>query len=121
MKKALVSIISGIIIIFGFGTNAMAMDINDFLTEIKVNSDSTIEVEETISVYFSYPQHGIYRDIPVKYKNKLNDNFNLQLDLISVTDEDGNEYEYQTGYQLRGQIHRQANSSANGQSEQDTY
>ena len=42
--------------------------INNFVTEIKINSDATFHVEEKIDYDFeNLEKHGIYRDIVYKY------------------------------------------------------
>ncbi|MEJ0021290.1 MAG: DUF2207 domain-containing protein [Candidatus Doudnabacteria bacterium] len=56
---------------------------------IKVNTDSTINVKETIRYDFgNVAHHGIYRDIPVKYNTGLSA-FNLRLSNIKVSDDQG--------------------------------
>ena len=38
--------------------------IEDYDIDISVNEDDTYVVTETLDVHFTYPSHGIYRDIP---------------------------------------------------------
>jgi uncharacterized membrane protein len=67
----------------------------DFSAVIKINPDSSLDITETISYDFGAEQrHGIYRDIPYKYQAR-GGNYNLRLDVISVTDAGGAKYEYQ--------------------------
>lgn len=69
---------------------AFAEEIKSFDAEIKINADSSINVSEKISYDFgSLQRHGIYRDIPIKYKAR-GGNYNLRISDISVVDEKGN-------------------------------
>ena len=69
--------------------------IDDFSVEIKINTDASINVVEKIGYDFGDLQkHGIYRDIPYKYKAR-GGNYNLRFSDIKVTDEKGNSYEYE--------------------------
>jgi uncharacterized membrane protein YgcG len=62
---------------------------------ITVNTDASISVREGIiyNFYNTY-HHGIYRDIPVKYKTKAGGAFRLKISDISVTDENFNRYPF---------------------------
>ena len=63
--------------------------IRDFVTEIRIDPDSRLNIQETISYDFGDAmRHGIYRDIPYKYQAR-GGNYNLRLDNFSVTDENG--------------------------------
>ena len=48
-------------------------EILDYDIEMRVNEDATMDVKETITVNAMGQeiQHGIYRDFPTQYKNKL--------------------------------------------------
>ena len=77
-----------------FASGAWAWSIGDFSSEITIHRDSTLAVMERITVDFqSESHHGIYRDIPVKYKRGTS-NYNLRLKVISVEDEVGRDYQY---------------------------
>lgn len=58
----------GSMILWGGKTEAMAVDYGyetkSFNVDLQVEEDNSILVEETISVYFKTPRHGIYRYIP---------------------------------------------------------
>lgn len=61
--------------------------IKNFESEITVNQDTTVNVKETISVDFGIlSKHGIFRTIPVRYKDELNNNLNIRFELLSVND-----------------------------------
>lgn len=73
---------------------AFAEEIRSFDAEIKINADSAISVSEKISYDFGDQQrHGIYRDIPIRYKAR-GGNYNLRIFDITVTDGNGNPYQF---------------------------
>jgi uncharacterized membrane protein len=67
--------------------------ITSFASDIKVNTDNSIDVTETI-VYWSGPtaHHGIYRDI----RTLSSENRKMDIENISVVDENGSPYQYTT-------------------------
>jgi uncharacterized membrane protein len=69
--------------------------INNFNSEITINQDSSITVAETIEVYFNEERHGIFRNIPVVYRTE-DRVINSKLNVISVVDENGRKYKYET-------------------------
>ncbi len=70
--------------------------IPSFKTDIIVNTDGTIVVNETIAYFFPTERHGIYRDIPLVKTNKEGKRFRMNLKVRLVTDEQNNEYRYAT-------------------------
>ena len=71
-----------------------AESITSFDSQIHIKSDSTFTVVERISYDFGdVARHGIYRDIPFHY-NARGGNFNIRIDVNSVTDEIGNSYPF---------------------------
>ena len=80
--------------------NVIAQDsnwiINNFDSNITINQNATINIKETIDVdFYTNQKHGIYRNIPVKYKDSLGQNLNLNLKVNSVKDQAGNNYNYE--------------------------
>jgi hypothetical protein len=69
--------------------------IDNFQVDILVKQNSIIEVNEKIEVNFSERRHGIFRDIPVEYKNDTGFDFNLKLSNISIEDEQGKSYQFE--------------------------
>jgi len=69
--------------------------IDNFQVDILVKQNSIIEVNEKIEVNFSERRHGIFRDIPVEYKNDTGFDFNLKLSNISIKDEQGKPYQFE--------------------------
>lgn len=60
--------------------------INQFDAEIVVHEDATVTVVETIEASFDpyWNKHGIYREIPVRYRDQLYNAVNMDLEVISV-------------------------------------
>lgn len=57
-----------------FTTNTLAQSvdvISEFKSNITLEQNTDIKVEEEITYFFSYPGHGIYRDIPSRYRVQL--------------------------------------------------
>jgi len=71
--------------------------ISNFNAQIKINSDSSVLVNETIKYDFGdTSKHGIFRYIPIKYKTSLG-NKTIELELQKVT-RDGNNENYTISY-----------------------
>ncbi len=69
--------------------------INEFRSEIKVEQKGSVVVEETIMVDFNnLSKHGIYRSIPVDYKDRFGNRLNIRLKLEKVNDEKGQDRPY---------------------------
>src|SRR2546421_4599971 len=69
--------------------------IDAFDVAITVNSDSTMNVHETLKVDFRTEQHhGIFRDIPVVYEWDQHSNRVYDLTVNSVTDGSGRDWKY---------------------------
>ncbi|HAO52614.1 TPA: hypothetical protein DCQ85_04080 [Candidatus Magasanikbacteria bacterium] len=68
--------------------------INNFVSNIKINSDASFHVEEKIDYDFeNLEKHGIYRDIVYKYN--INDKtYIINIDNVSVTDENNNKVNF---------------------------
>ena len=84
----------------GLATRAAAQDrslaIQRFDVAIAVEEDGAIRVDETITVQFSGSWNGIYRSIPVKYRNAQGLNWTLGVDVLEATDNAGNTLKVET-------------------------
>lgn len=69
--------------------------IEEFRSEVRVLSTGRIQVTERIRVRFDGSYNGIYRDIPIEYRTRLNLNYTLFLDDISVQDGAGADLEFE--------------------------
>jgi hypothetical protein len=63
--------------------------IRSFDTDLTVEANSDLLVEERIEVVFSEPRHGIYRTIPVRYSDPKGYAYSLGLRLLTATDAAG--------------------------------
>src|SRR5512147_3129572 len=72
-------------------------------SDIRLNSDGSMRVSESIRVYAGGDKikHGIYRDFPTEYKDKLGIRKHVPFDLLSVT-RDGHEEDYHTSSRANG-------------------
>ncbi len=68
---------------------ARQLKIGKFSAEIFVQSDSTVDVTETIEANFIGVWHGLYRTIPIQYATPQGFNYTLFVKLESVTDAAG--------------------------------
>ena len=72
-------------------------NIPSFTSEITVNPDSSLLVKETrIIDYSRESHHGPIIAIPLKYRDRFNQSYNLRFSLLSVTDDKGNAWNYET-------------------------
>lgn len=92
MRKILLFTIILIGLLFFNPVYAAEERIHGFEVNIEINSDSSLDITETIDYDFeTLERHGIYRDIPYKY-NVRGGNFNLRLSDFLVEDESGKPY-----------------------------
>ena len=68
--------------------------ITDFKDTISIAADGTALVSEKITLAFVGEWHGIHRTIPVEYPGPDGTNYTLFVDVMSVTDENGNKLKY---------------------------
>ncbi len=94
MKKFIILLF--VIVMLFIAAPVLAQEaINNFNVTIKINVDSSIDVtEEIIYDFGNLQRHGLYRDIPVKYKAR-GGNYNLRISDISVTDNNGELYNFE--------------------------
>ncbi len=75
--------------------------IDDWQVTININSDASLAVKEKIVYNFGAAQrHGIFRDLPYKYKRQ-GMKYNLRLSDFKVTDEKGNSLTFKVSRQGR--------------------
>jgi len=67
--------------------------ITDFQADIEIRQDTSLLVTETIETEFYAKKHGIYRVIPTIYSAR-GKTIRTKFDLLSVTDGQGNPYQY---------------------------
>ncbi len=73
---------------------AKSWRISNFQDTITVNDDGSALVQETITMVFIGEWHGIHRTIPIEYPGPNGTNYQLFLDVYSVTGETGAKLKY---------------------------
>lgn len=111
--KKMSLILMFMILIFSTKSNAVQSNFNyntvntekiySYQSEIYINEDASMIVEETIKVYAggNNIKKGIYRDFPTKYKDKLGNNYNVGFEVLEVL-KDGKSEPYQIEKQKNG-------------------
>ena len=81
----------------GSGTPAPARSwhIEEFHSDIRVLKTGAVEVTERIRVRFDGSFNGIYRTIPIEYRDAANFNVSLRLDVTDVEDGSGSPLRYE--------------------------
>jgi len=75
--------------------------IESFDAELRVEPDGNVRVTETIRPRFQGSWNGIYRNVSLEHQNAEGKRERLDLDLISITDGDGNPLEYEASSEGR--------------------
>jgi len=76
------------------GAQGHSWHISDFKDTIGIDGDGRALVSEKITLVFVGEWHGIHRTIPVEYPGPDGTNYKLFVDVLGVTDEDGNKLKY---------------------------
>lgn len=76
---------------------AQHFTIERYHADITIRKDSSLEVIETISVAFSRPKHGIYREVPYKYVDELGNSLRTPIKVSAVSDATGKPRSYKVG------------------------
>ena len=81
--------------------SAKSWRISDFQDNISVNKDGSAVVTERITLVFVGEWHGIHRTIPIEYPGPNGTNYELFLDVKSVTDGAGAKLKYDSSITSR--------------------
>jgi uncharacterized membrane protein len=94
------AVVVPVVLFFGIATSGNAgWNIPSFDTQIRVNKDSSADVTETITADFrEEAHHGIFRLVPVRYRDRFGNVFALRVQTLGITDENGKPLHYQTSY-----------------------
>src|SRR5581483_4910961 len=76
--------------------SAKSWRISNFQDDITINKDGTAVVTERITLVFEGEWHGIHRTIPIEYPGPSGTNYELFLNVKSVTDSDGGKLKYES-------------------------
>jgi uncharacterized membrane protein len=82
------------LILFSSPAFAQYFTINKFHSDIMIGEDSSVIVKETIEVEFHQSRHGIYREIPFKYRDDFGKVITTPTRVLSVTDQSGKPWKY---------------------------
>src|ERR1700723_298601 len=82
------------ILAFAAPAAAKSWRISNYQDTITVNEDGSALVNETITLVFVGEWHGIHRTIPIKYPGPDGTNYQLFIDIKSITDENGAKLKY---------------------------
>jgi uncharacterized membrane protein YgcG len=93
-RFAIFAALNLILILFPSPSFAQYFTITKFHSDITIHQDSSFIVKETIEVNFHRPRHGIYREIPFKYRDELGKIIETPTKVIAVTDESGKRWKY---------------------------
>lgn len=75
-----------------------SLQIRSFDTRIVVEKDGTLDITERISAHFTGSWNGIYRVVPMSYRNAAGLNWFIKVDLVGVTDANGTPLRTETEY-----------------------
>ena len=70
--------------------------IQQFQSAITVRPDASLDIIETIDARFTGQWNGLYRTVPVVYRNAQNFNWTIRLNLLSATDDHGQSLKTET-------------------------
>jgi uncharacterized membrane protein len=88
------ALLLAIILAFAAPAAAKSWRISNFQGTITVNDDGSALVKETITLVFVDQWHGIHRTIPIEYPGPDGTNYQLFIDIKSITDENGAKLKY---------------------------
>src|SRR4030066_431860 len=83
------------LILFSSPALAQYFTITKFHSDITIQNDSSFTVRETIEVKFHRSRHGIYREIPFKYRDEFGKTITTPTTVLSVRDGSGKSWKYQ--------------------------
>ena len=88
--------IIAILLAFTSPLAAKSWRIADFQDTITINPDGSAVVAESITLVFVGDWHGIHRTIPIEYPGPNGTNYQLFIDLTSITDDSGAKLKYES-------------------------
>ncbi len=78
-----------------FKSLVFAEKIDSFYSDVQINKDGTVTIEETIKYDFESSQkHGLVRDLVFKTKNEDGKTYITNISIISISDDKGYQYNY---------------------------
>jgi len=99
MRKSIVAVLTSAVLLalsHGLaGAQQGGWVTKSFDSQVVVNHDAHISVTETVKVDFQVPLHGIFRDIPLTYRDYRMKKVRLRLKLRGITNEEGTPYDWE--------------------------
>ncbi len=101
MKGLLKVWLRALVLVAVLGSPVYAADfvINNFTSHATIYRDSSFTVRETIAVEFLRPRHGIYREVPYRYRDSLGRKVETPTEVLAVTDGSDNKMPYKVSRQ----------------------
>jgi hypothetical protein len=84
------------ILAFAAPAAAKSWRVSNLQDTITVNKDGSALINETITLNFVGEWHGIHRTIPIEYPGPNGTNYELFLNIVSITDENGSKLKYES-------------------------
>jgi hypothetical protein len=79
----------------GSHARAELFTIEKFESDIQIDTSGTVEIVETLTVKFLRARHGIFRDIPFRYRSTEGSRVEMPLSIHGVENESGRERPYE--------------------------
>jgi uncharacterized protein (TIGR04222 family) len=102
--RRLLSVAMGLILAASPLAAQKSLEIRQFQTRIEVKTDRTLDVTERIEASFTGQWNGIYRMLPIDYRDRAGFNWSIGVTEVSATDDAGNALRVETdrqGHRLR--------------------
>lgn len=95
----LVAMLACTLVVSVSSATAQYFTIDDYRSDIVIQADGTILVTETLDLTFDRARHGIYREIPYRYRTELGKRLIMPIDVKSVKDQSGRNWKYRVSHQ----------------------
>src|SRR2546423_10113916 len=96
LRLYLIGKIIAVVLAFTSPLAAKSSRISDFQDTITVEKDGSAVVTERITLAFTGEWHGIHRTIPIEYPGPSGTNYQLFINVASVTDDHGARLKYES-------------------------
>jgi uncharacterized protein (TIGR04222 family) len=103
MRRALAGLAAALLLALPLQAQK-SIEFRTFDTRIEVRTDRSLDVTERIEAEFTGQWNGIYRAIPIEYRDRAGFNWSIGVKVLSVTDDEGNPLRTETdreGHRLR--------------------
>ena len=87
--RRLLGLLSALCLAAPLGAQERSLEIRSFDTRIVVEKDGTLDITERIDAHFTGSWNGIYRVVPLSYRNSAGLNWSVKIELVGATDGEG--------------------------------